>query len=220
MTAAVAEKLVLRPGMAGALLTTREFDAADWDGEGEYFELINGVLVVSPPPLEEERDPNGELEYLLRVYKHQHPQGGALDKTLSEHLIRTRRNRRRVDRAIWAGLGRRPKRDEVPTIAAEFVSKDRRDWTRDYKVKKREYKEIRIKEYWIIDRFRRTMTIIINEPGRSGELVIREKEIYRTPLLPGFELPLARLLAVADEWDEPAGKRPARTSKRRPRKNR
>ena len=219
MSAAVEEKLVLRPGLAGALLTPREFDAADVDGEGEVYELINGVLVVSPPPLEEERDPNGELEYLLRVYKHQHPQGAALDKTLSEHLIHTRRNRRRADRAIWAGLGRRPRRDEVPSIAAEFVSKDRRDWMRDYKVKRREYKEIGVKEYWIIDRFRRIMTVIINEPGRAGELVIRENDVYRTPLLPGFELPLAQLLEVADEWDEEATKRRKRSRKRRPKKS-
>jgi Uma2 family endonuclease len=219
MSAAVAEKLVLRPGMAGALLTTREFDAADWDGEGEIYELINGVLVVSPPPVEEERDPNEELGFWLRMYRRQHPQGSALNKTLPEHLIRTRRNRRRADRAIWAGLGRTPRRNEVPTIAAEFVSKDRRDWTRDYKVKKREYKEIGIKEYWIIDRFRRIMTVFINERGRSGEVVIREGEVYLTPLLPGFELPLAQLLAVADEWDEPTTKRSARTSKRRPKRD-
>jgi Uma2 family endonuclease len=219
MSTAVQEKLVLRPGLAGALLTPREFDAADWDGEGEVYELINGVLVVSPPPVEEERDPNEQLGYLLRLYREQHPKGAALERTLPEHLIRTRRNRRRADRAIWAGLGRKPRRKEVPTIAAEFVSKDRRDWLRDYKVKKREYKAVGVKEYWIIDRFRRIMTVIINEPGRSAEVIIREKDVYRTPLLPGFELPLAQLLAAADYWDEPAGKSRARTSKRRPKKS-
>jgi hypothetical protein len=30
------------------------------------------------------------------------------------------------------------------------------------------------------------------------ESVITEQDTYTTPLLPGFELPLARLLAVAD----------------------
>jgi hypothetical protein len=63
------------------------------------------------------------------------------------------------------------------------------------------------------------MTVIINDPGRSGELVIREKDVYRTPLLPGFELPLAQLLAIADEWDEPATKRRTRNTKRRPKKS-
>ena len=218
MSAAVAEKLVLRPGMAGAMLTPREFDCAEWDGEGEIYELINGVLIVSPPPLEEERDPNEELGYLLRLYQEQHPKGAALDRTLPEQLIRTRRNRRRADRVIWAGLGRKPKRNEVPTIAAEFVSKDRRDWTRDYKVKKREYKAIGIKEYWIFDRFRRTMTVIINEAGGSREVIVNENETYRTPLLPGFELPLAQLLAAADYWAKPDGKRRARKATRRPKK--
>jgi Uma2 family endonuclease len=216
MTAVVKEKLVLRPGMAGALLTPRQFDAADWDGEGEIYELINGVLVVSPPPLEEERDPNGELEYLLRDYRRQHPKGEALDRTLPEQRIRTRRNRRRADRVIWAGLGRKPRRDEVPTIAVEFVSKDRRDWLRDYKVKKREYKAVGVKEYWIINRFRRIMTVFVNEPGGSREIIVGEHEIYRTPLLPGFELPLAQLLAAADYWEKPARKR---RGKRRPKKD-
>jgi hypothetical protein len=32
-------------------------------------------------------------------------------------------------------------------------------------------------------------------------VVIPEKQVYGTPLLPGFELPLARLLAVADRWE-------------------
>lgn len=219
MSTAVEDKLALRPGMAGALLTPREFDAAEWDGEGEIFELVNGVLVVSPPPLEEERDPNEQLGYLLRLYRQQHPKGAALDRTLPEHLIRTRRSRRRADRAIWAGLGRKPRRKEVPTIAAEFVSKDRRDWTRDYRVKKREYKAIGIKEYWIIDRFRRIMTVFVNEPGREAEIVVREKDVYRTPLLPGFELPLAQLLAIADEWDEPELKGGGRKRKRRPKES-
>ena len=218
MSAAVKDTLVLRPGMAGALLTPREFDRADWDGEGEIYELINGVLVVSPPPLEQERDPNEELGYWLRLYQEQHPKGSALDRTLPEQMIRTRRSRRRADRAIWAGLGRRPRHNEVPTIAAEFVSKDRRDWTRDYGVKKREYKAIGIKEYWIFDRFRRTMTVFVNESSREAEIIVRENEVYRTPLLPGFELPVGRLLAAADYWDEPEPKRSGKNGRQRPKK--
>jgi hypothetical protein len=30
--------------------------------------------------------------------------------------------------------------------------------------------------------------------------VVTEHETYTTPLLPGFELPLARLFAAADDW--------------------
>jgi Uma2 family endonuclease len=61
---------------------------------------------------------------------------------------------------------------------------------------------INIKEYWIIDRFRRIMTIITKRRGRIRDQVIKENETYRTTLLPGFELPLTRLLAWADAWTE------------------
>ncbi|MGO9467145.1 MAG: hypothetical protein ACLQVF_23630 [Isosphaeraceae bacterium] len=58
-------------------------------------------------------------------------------------------------------------------------------------------------EYWIIDRFRRTMTVFRRNPPVSGPesvATIAESQTYRTDLLPGFELPLGRLLAVADRW--------------------
>ena len=89
---------------------------------------------------------------------------------------------------------------DVPTIAVEFVSRRRRDLLRDYEEKRREYLALGVAEYWIIDRFRRTMTVYHNPPRVPAEQVVAENEVYHTDLLPGFELPLARLLAVADQW--------------------
>ena len=192
--------IALGPELAGISLTPREFDAVEDVDENYHYELINGVLVVTPPALESERDPNEELGYLLRAYREHHPEGSALDRTLPEQTVRTRKNRRRADRVIWAGLGRVPRpRTDPPSIVVEFVSGARRDWQRDYVEKKREYAQIRIGEYWVIDRFRRTLTVY--RPGQR-KLVVKENEVYRTPLLPGFELPLARLLGVADSWGQ------------------
>ena len=67
---------------------------------------------------------------------------------------RTKQNRRRLDRAIWAGLGRDPEEDEPPTIAVEFVSKGKVNQERDYIAKRAEFREIGVREYWVIDRFR------------------------------------------------------------------
>src|SRR5437667_7849403 len=78
----------------GMLMTPEEFDAADFDELWDY-ELINGVLIVSPIPLEQEVDPNEELGHLLRNYQEQHPQGSALNKTLPERYIRLRNSRRK-----------------------------------------------------------------------------------------------------------------------------
>ncbi len=78
-------------------------------------------------------------------------------------------------------------------------------WKRDYVTKKDEYRELGHQaEYWIVDRFSRTMTVHRNTPEGATEFVISEGEIYRTPLLPGFELPLSELLEAADAWNDPA----------------
>ena len=104
---AAVRRLRLGPRSAGLLLTTAEFDRARFR-EGWRYELINGVLVVSPTPSRKERHPNEELGYLLRHYQLSHPQGSSLDLTLHEETIEGKQNRRRADRAIWAGLGRDP----------------------------------------------------------------------------------------------------------------
>jgi Uma2 family endonuclease len=187
---------------AGISMTPEEFDAiTDYDDRYRY-ELIHGVLVATPFASIFERDPNEDLGYLLRLYREQHPQGVSLDATIGEEYITTTPDtRRRADRVIWAGLGRVPDLgSDVPTIVVEFVSPGKRAWRRDYEEKRREYLAIGVVEYWIIDRFDRTMTVFRNRPGTEGERTIKDAEIYRTELLPGFDLPLARLLSAADQW--------------------
>jgi Uma2 family endonuclease len=199
----------------GMLMTPEEFDAATDFDELYCYELIHGVLIVSPPSGESERDPNGELEYLLRAYQSGHQAGSALDKTLSEQYVHLSDSRRRAGRVIWAGLGRMPDpKTDVPAIVVEFVSNRHRDRVRDYEEKRRQYLAIGVQEYWIIDRFQRIMTVCRGRPGEPAEQIIKENEVYRTTLLRGFELPLARLLKVADDWAGPVRARKNRRSTR------
>jgi len=194
-------RLRLGPHSAWLLLTLKEFDRARFE-EGWRYELINGVLVVSPIPARNERDPNEELGRWLRNYQESHPQGSSLDSTLHEETIETKQNRRRPDRVIWAGLGRLPAEGERPTIIVEFVSSGKVNQELDYVAKRAEYREIGVREYWVVDRFRRTLTVFIFSGENDQERVILEKQSYKTPLLPGFKLPLARLLTLADRWAE------------------
>jgi Uma2 family endonuclease len=190
--------------LAGARLTPEEFDAAEESDDQYRYELIHGVLVVTPIPAESEADPNEELGYLLRAYRDQHAQGAALDRTLPERLVRTPAGRRRADRVIWAGLGRVPDPvNDPPTIVVEFVSRARRDRLRDYVAKREEYLALGVAEYWIIDRFRRQLTVVVSDPAGPREQIVAEGEVYATPRLPGFELPLARLLRCGDDWGGP-----------------
>jgi Uma2 family endonuclease len=190
---------ILGPESAGIFMTPRAFDRAEFV-EGWRYELINGVLVVSPIPSRQERDPNEELGYLLRIYRDTHPQGSALDATLPEETVRTKKNRRRADRVIWAGLGRVPTASDRPTIIAEFVSAGKRDQERDYVLKRDEYLDLGVKAYWVFNRFERTLTVFTRQAGKVKKQVFREHQTYQTDLLPGFELPLARLFSLADRW--------------------
>ena len=85
-------------------------------------------------------------------------------------------------------------------VSGPQSSSFRFDWRRDYVEKLREHQELGIAEYWIFDRFRRTLTVYRGAPDKPVEVVVREGEVYRTPLLPGFELPMARVLAAAERW--------------------
>jgi Uma2 family endonuclease len=171
------------------------------------------VLIVSPVPGETERDPNGELEYLLRHYRATHPKGSIIDKTLSEQYIALPDSRRRADRVIWLGLGRVPNpQNDIPAIVAEFVSKRKRDRVRDYEEKRRGYQAIGVLEYWVIDRFDHTMTVYKKSSTGVTGIVIKADETYRTPLLPGFELPLRQLLNVAADWTSSQTQRKAKKS--------
>ena len=155
---------------------------------------------MSPIPTEAHEDPNEELGHLLRSYQEAHSAGTALDATLPNRYVATSAGRRLADRVIWACLGRRPDpQNDVPAIVVEFVSRSRRDRHRDYVEKREEYREAGVKEYWIIDRFRRQMTVSLAD-GR--EKIVSEADLYSTPLLPDFEMPLARLLAAADRWNQ------------------
>ena len=194
------EERTLGPGLAGTYMTPREFDSVEiWD-ETYVYELINGVLIVNPPPSIGERGPNEILGHWLWSYHDQHPNGTALNYTVAEHTIPTGTNRRRAYRVIWAGMDRFPNLErDLPTIVIEFVSSGRRNRHRDYEIKRQEYENAGISEYWIIDRFDRTMTVLRFTTDSTTETKLLEADTYTTPLLPGFELPLSELMAEADK---------------------
>jgi Uma2 family endonuclease len=194
--------IVLGFESAGMLMTPEEFDAVEEYDEEYCYELIHGVLVVSPIPLAQETDPNEELGHLLRKYREEHPEGHILDSTLPQQYVHTATSRRLADHLIWTGLGRMPdRRRDLPTIAVEFVSAGKRSRRRDYEEKRREYMQIRIPEYWIIDRFQRTLTVVTYDPAGPQDRVVQEQETYTTPLLPGFELSLQILFGLGNRWD-------------------
>jgi Uma2 family endonuclease len=167
-------------------MTVEEFDAIEAVDEYYKYELIGGVLIVGLPALLSERASNDELGHWLLSYKEQHPEGGCLDFTIYDQYV-GRINRRRSDRVIWAGLGRKPDPlADFPTIIVEFLSTGKRSWKRDCLEKRKEYLDGGVVEYWVIDRFVRTLSVYRG----PSEVLVTENDVYRTPVLPGFELSL------------------------------
>jgi Uma2 family endonuclease len=188
------------PSSAGMLLKPKEFDAITDYVRGYRYELIKGVLVVNAIPGPAQADPNETLGYALRDYQKNHPKGAALDKTLPQRYIRVGKDRRQADRVIWAGLGRRPnEKKDVPTIAVEFVSAGKRNAIRDYETKRVEYLSVGVVEYWIIDRFRRRLTV--HRKTAKKPIVVSEFETYETKFLPGFVLHMDEIMVAADGWE-------------------
>ncbi len=219
--ATISQRSKIRIGLrsSGLSMTAAEFDALPeraFDRNYRY-ELIRGVLIVTPPAGIGERSPNEELGHLIWFHRETHPQGRLIDGSVFEQTLPGGENRRRCDRAIWVGLGRTPDPEvDFPAIVVEFVSRSRRDFRRDYEEKRDEYRQAGALEYWIIDRFRRIMTAYRYARGEGqieAVVTVVATDSYQTDLLPGFVLPLARLLQAADDWAPPT--RP----KRQPRPN-
>jgi Uma2 family endonuclease len=191
--------VAIGPDSAGVRMTPAEFDAIEDYDESCRYELIDGVLVVNPIPGDAQADPNELLGNLLYVFKTTHPNGRLLDKTRPERYIRVQNGRRLADRVLWIGLGRRPNsKTDTPTVAVEFVSRGRRNQHRDYVLKREEYMQAGVHHYWIFDRFARALTVHRQTHGGVVTEVYREQDVFRPDVLPGFELPVSRILAEAD----------------------
>jgi Uma2 family endonuclease len=185
------------PESHGKLVTPGEFDHGDYDDCWRY-ELINGILVVSEFSPYAVADMNDQLGCCLRNYRDNHPT--ALEATLPGRMVNLGDDRRIIDRAIWAGQGRLPRRCEIPAIIVDFAYE--RDDNREYEIRRGGFQALMVQEYWTIDRFERTMTAHILVGSKYRKKVVSATQTYRSKLLPGFELPLARLFALADEWSD------------------
>jgi hypothetical protein len=185
----------------GTLMTPEEFDhATDWDPEFSY-ELINGVLIVTPSPSPGERGPNDLLAHLLLEIPRRTSEGGALNATLPEHTLSVGDNRRRADRVIWCGFNRnvdmsidvsehcdrngfRHPPEPQAGLPGETpgIPGDRRAG---------------ILDHGPVRAARRGHSV--GRKGRVSVLAHRVRHAHN-PLLPGFELALSRWLAEADRF--------------------
>ena len=164
--------------------------------DGLRHELIDGEHYVTPAPILRHQRISRNLILLIGPWLETHSIGevfyAPLDVILSEHdvvepdLLFVTHERGKEVLGKWV--------HGAPNLAVEIGSPGTR--RRDETIKRALYERAGVTEYWIVDPevdvvrvFRRTDGGF----GRAIELSREAEDILTTPLLPGLEMPLARI---------------------------
>ena len=82
----------------------------------------------------------------------------------------------------------------IPHIVVEIVSEGGED--RDYVVKREEYLQVGVREYWILDPATRELRVLTREGDIWKESILTGNTVYSTPLLPGLVVSPEELFGI------------------------
>jgi Uma2 family endonuclease len=164
--------------------------------DGKRYEVIDGELYVTPPPVREHQHASSELHYRIRHYLEEHPIGVVyaapfgvvLDELngLQPDLVYISNERR----AILTAQGV----SGVPDLVVEILSPSTR--VRDRGIKLRRYQAAGVPHYWILDPRARTLEVReLGDDGYGEPGVYRVGDVFHPALFPGLALEVARLWA-------------------------
>ena len=186
---------------AGLRMTADEYERLDDDGC--QYELIDGVVVMSPSPLFGHQRIAGEIERQILNYLDEHPVGYVAHETDATFdplrvyrpdlmFLSTRRFPVPTDRV-----------HAIPDMVLEVLSPGTR--AMDLSTKRDDYQRFGVSEYWIADPAAATMTFLrLTSAGAKGggKMVYRPVPCKGTKFpsiaIPGFTLnitPVKKLMA-------------------------
>jgi len=172
-----------------------EFAAAEFDEPWTY-ERVDGRLVVMSPEGTGHVLQSEPWRDRLGAYRLSRPK--IVRSVVSQAWIRIDEDNTRIaDIGVYLGgpLSNLNIPEQVPDLVFEIVSPGKASRRRDYVEKRAQYEKIGVREYVIIDRFDGKVTVLtLGEAGYS-EAVLTPTDVYRSPLLPGFEVQLAEVLS-------------------------
>ena len=116
-----------------------EFERMDKDVRMNY-ELIDGVVMMTPSPSEEHQKISGNIYYQSRLILKSH---SGICKPLFELELKTAEDVLKPDVLIKCS------NEEIPRVVFEVISPTSK--YKDLVIKVQKYKEIGVHEYWIID---------------------------------------------------------------------
>jgi Uma2 family endonuclease len=190
--------LSLTPRDAGITLSAAEFAGADFQ-EPYRYERVKGRLVVMTPAGPKHRRVSRPFRRELGAYWASHRD--CVEDVDVEGWVVTSPNDDRIPDICVYLLGSSPAKmvpQRVPDLIFEFVSEDRADQERDYIFKRSEYHAIGVREFVIVDRFKRSVLVLTWREGDFGERTPGAGEAYTTPLLPGLRVDLSEVFGA--DW--------------------
>ncbi len=196
--------VILSPdALSGIRLEVDEFFQADLP-EGFRYELVDGVVEVTPIPGMLHDDSMYVLLKALFAYLGDHPEAFRHLSQRSAIRIPGSASVREPDLALYrqwepAEKGWEYWKEVIPFWVAETISKGQEK--RDYQDKRHDYWLAGIDEYWIVDRDARRVTVLTRGPDDWVETVFAEQQEAAASSLPGFIIPVARLIGSAKSSD-------------------
>jgi Uma2 family endonuclease len=185
----------MRPANPGVKLTYEDFVL--FPDDGKRHELIDGEHYVTPSPNTRHQRISRDLLVIIATWLEEHPTGEVFcapydvvfsDFDVVEPDLLYLSNERAGQ--VLTPLHARG----VPELVIEIASKGTRK--RDETIKRRLYERVGVSEYWVVDPETDVVRVYRREQqgfARPVEWSHAAGDVLTTPLLPGLELPLARI---------------------------
>ena len=185
----------VQPATPGLKLTYEDFVL--FPDDGKRHELIDGEHYVTPSPNTAHQRISGSLHLLIASWLETHPIGrifyapydvvfSTFDVVEPDLLYLSNERAAQVLTPIHAR--------GVPELVVEIASPGTRK--RDETIKRRLYERVGVSEYWVVDPKLDVVRIYRQSGevfGRVLELSREANDVLTTPLLPGLDMPLARI---------------------------
>ena len=186
-------EVVVEPGHSPTKLTYADYEL--FPDDGLRHEIIDGEHFVTASPMTRHQRISRDLLYFIHSHLKAHPTGEVFSAPFDDVMSFTDVV---VPDLIYLSNGRAhlltvKNLQGAPDLVVEILSPSTRP--RDERLKRDLYERAGVEEYWLVDPDKDIATIY--RRGAAGFLppVRFEKDgVVTTPLLPDFELPLARVL--------------------------
>lgn len=187
-----------------------EKDGPSWPAQGEWtyedylrlpedgnrYEVIRGVLYVSPAPAYKHQFVVGELAFALRSFLKERRLGVVLEAPFDVKLPFGIASPVQPD-VIFFRTGNTPGWEDksfegVPDLVAEVLSPKTRG--RDRTLKLQAYEDAGVPEYWLVDPDERTVVVCVLKRGKHTELIRGgDGDEVGSSVLPGFRVNVSDL---------------------------